>query len=289
MPKQINPETVRQLLHTHDTLKSGEPLGVRSFENQQEILNTCVEELRHQLEAIDSGDRQLSASEAIFGFCGWLTSSEKETIMSSRHECGVIVDLIKRFCEINKLDEPAPDWSEYLQHPKREQLGVTEPKNSSVLGTKPEGATDFRYPPIKKKSECDCWGICDCRETASVADEESEDAFKRRITQRNLELARENDKLRAEHAQLENENAGLNHDFAMLKNEPMHDLDKRIAEMMGAPPTPPTPENLISFRDGSYKKIKFLDWKHSQWIHYTKKNGKNVRINPANVNYIEEM
>lgn len=49
-------------------------------------------------------------------------------------------------------------------------------------------------------------------------------------------------------------------------------------------------EHLIAFCDGSYKKIKNpKDWKHSQWIHYTKSNGDVVRINPKNVNYIEEM
>lgn len=51
----------------------------------------------------------------------------------------------------------------------------------------------------------------------------------------------------------------------------------------------PLSENLIAFNDGSYKKIKFESWKHSQWIHYIRPNGKAVRINPANVNYIEEV
>lgn len=47
-------------------------------------------------------------------------------------------------------------------------------------------------------------------------------------------------------------------------------------------------EHLVSFRDGSYKKIANpTDWKHSQWIHYTKPSGDVVMINPKNVNYIE--
>lgn len=48
--------------------------------------------------------------------------------------------------------------------------------------------------------------------------------------------------------------------------------------------------HLVSFRDGSYKKI--VDpkaWNQSQWLHYTKQNGAIVRINLENVNYIEEM
>lgn len=48
-------------------------------------------------------------------------------------------------------------------------------------------------------------------------------------------------------------------------------------------------ENLVSFKDGSYKKVKFVSWKHSQWIHYATTSGKNLRINPENVNYIEEI
>lgn len=46
--------------------------------------------------------------------------------------------------------------------------------------------------------------------------------------------------------------------------------------------------HLISFCDGSYKKLVPVDWTHSQWIHYTTNTGHVVRINPANVNYIEE-
>lgn len=45
-------------------------------------------------------------------------------------------------------------------------------------------------------------------------------------------------------------------------------------------------EHLIAFRDGSYKKVAPVAWKHSQWIHYTLEDGSVVMINPANVNYI---
>ena len=48
-------------------------------------------------------------------------------------------------------------------------------------------------------------------------------------------------------------------------------------------------EHLIAFRDGSYKKVKNpIEWKHSQWIHYTLENDTIIRINPKNVNYIQE-
>lgn len=44
--------------------------------------------------------------------------------------------------------------------------------------------------------------------------------------------------------------------------------------------------HLIAFRDGSYKKVTPTQWKHSQWIHYTLKDGSVVMVNPVNVNYI---
>lgn len=48
--------------------------------------------------------------------------------------------------------------------------------------------------------------------------------------------------------------------------------------------------HLVSFRDGAYKKIVSpKSWKQSVWLHYTKQDGGIVRINLANVNYIEEM
>lgn len=44
--------------------------------------------------------------------------------------------------------------------------------------------------------------------------------------------------------------------------------------------------HLIAFRDGSYKKVTPVGWKHSQWIHYTLADQSCVMVNPANVNYI---
>lgn len=48
--------------------------------------------------------------------------------------------------------------------------------------------------------------------------------------------------------------------------------------------------HLISFKDGSYKKISEpKSWNQSVWLHYVKPNGNIVRVNLNNVNYIEEM
>jgi hypothetical protein len=44
--------------------------------------------------------------------------------------------------------------------------------------------------------------------------------------------------------------------------------------------------HLIAFRDGSYKKVAPVTWRHSQWIHFTLDDGSVVMVNPVNVNYI---
>lgn len=47
-------------------------------------------------------------------------------------------------------------------------------------------------------------------------------------------------------------------------------------------------ETLIAFVDGSYKKVRPVKWRHSQWIHFTLEDGSVVRVNPANVNYLHD-
>ncbi|MDY6833797.1 MAG: hypothetical protein SVY53_03235 [Chloroflexota bacterium] len=61
---------------------------------------------------------ELSASEALVGFCGWLTTREENTIMSAADDCAPIVELIKEFCEVNQLADPRDDWHKHLIHPE---------------------------------------------------------------------------------------------------------------------------------------------------------------------------
>lgn len=61
---------------------------------------------------------ELTGSEAIYGFCAWLTCQKEKTIMSSKHGCGDIAEKIKLFCETNKLTEPRDHWEEILIHPE---------------------------------------------------------------------------------------------------------------------------------------------------------------------------
>ena len=61
---------------------------------------------------------ELLGSEALFGFCGWLTSRDKPTTMSSHDECGRIADLVGAFCKTNDLSDPRDGWDKKLIHPK---------------------------------------------------------------------------------------------------------------------------------------------------------------------------
>ncbi len=63
---------------------------------------------------------QLSGSEAVYGFAGWLTSRSEKTTMSSSNDAAVIAELVDLFCQTNNLDEPRDKWSEWLKHPKNE-------------------------------------------------------------------------------------------------------------------------------------------------------------------------
>jgi len=62
----------------------------------------------------------LNSSEALYGFCGWLTCRKKETIMGTTHDCAPIVDLIKQFCEVNSLPDVSEQWPNNLIHPSGE-------------------------------------------------------------------------------------------------------------------------------------------------------------------------
>lgn len=62
-------------------------------------------------------DDKLTASEAVYGFCGWLTSRDEETVMSSRCDASKIAELVEQFCEENGLGAPRDNWTDNLIHP----------------------------------------------------------------------------------------------------------------------------------------------------------------------------
>ncbi len=67
----------------------------------------------------------MTASEALYGFGGWLTSRDEPVSMGANHECGIVAELIDIFCKTNKLKEPRDHWEENLIHPKNKIRGST--------------------------------------------------------------------------------------------------------------------------------------------------------------------
>ena len=65
----------------------------------------------------------LSGSEALWGFIGWLTTSDRFEDTSQNPEFGPTqlsgpwADLVSEFCATNKLAEPREEWAELLTHP----------------------------------------------------------------------------------------------------------------------------------------------------------------------------
>ena len=66
---------------------------------------------------------KLIASEALYGFCAWLTTREEITVMSSRHDSAPIATLVSQFCDKNKLVKPREGWDKNLIHPSGECSG----------------------------------------------------------------------------------------------------------------------------------------------------------------------
>ncbi len=72
---------------------------------------------------------ELTASEALYGFVGWLTTRKEKTIMSSSHDCSVLVELITQFCDENSLSEPRERWEKNLIHPSGACSAATPGEN----------------------------------------------------------------------------------------------------------------------------------------------------------------
>jgi len=59
----------------------------------------------------------LSASEAIYGLLGWLTSRNKTVTFSAKHDASIAAELADEFCIANNLTFPRDDFHTNLIHP----------------------------------------------------------------------------------------------------------------------------------------------------------------------------
>jgi hypothetical protein len=66
-----------------------------------------------------SAMNELTGSEALFGFCVWLTSREQPVTLSSRHDAAIVAELLREFCARNNLAPPREGWEKRLAVPAR--------------------------------------------------------------------------------------------------------------------------------------------------------------------------
>jgi len=65
---------------------------------------------------------QLTGSEALFGFIGWITTREEKVVASASDDAGVWASLVDEFCKSNQLKEPREGWEKLFTHPKEKVL-----------------------------------------------------------------------------------------------------------------------------------------------------------------------
>ena len=97
---------------------------------------------------------ELSASEALYGFCAWLTTQKVKTVMSSSDECSVVCDRIKTFCKVNNLTDPREHWTDLCKPgPSIEDDGPVEPPthlHADLLNILSALSGDLSYDNVAK-------------------------------------------------------------------------------------------------------------------------------------------
>lgn len=73
----------------------------------------AIEQTKHVIRS-----KEMLASEALFGFAGWLTSRDEAITMGATHHAGPAADAVKEFCDANELESPRPGWTAWLTHPE---------------------------------------------------------------------------------------------------------------------------------------------------------------------------
>lgn len=67
----------------------------------------------------DNGTHKLTATEALYGFAGWLTSRDQSVTLSAHHSASSAAELVAEFVKANGLgDVSREDWHKFLKHPK---------------------------------------------------------------------------------------------------------------------------------------------------------------------------
>ena len=61
----------------------------------------------------------LSPSEALFGFCAWLSTQDGTLKIGATHDAAPLPGLVAAFCMHNNLAPPEPDWYTRLNAPPK--------------------------------------------------------------------------------------------------------------------------------------------------------------------------
>ena len=62
---------------------------------------------------------EMNASEALYGFAGWLTGRDKPVTAGANHDCAIWAELVEQFIKANDLTPVRDDvWPDNLHHPK---------------------------------------------------------------------------------------------------------------------------------------------------------------------------
>lgn len=79
----------------------------------------------------------MNASEALYGFAGWLTGRDEVIVMSARDNAAPAGEAVAEFIKVNGLPDVRDGW----------EKGLTHPPAKRVLG-KPENST----PPVAQQT-----------------------------------------------------------------------------------------------------------------------------------------
>jgi hypothetical protein len=105
-------EIIRDLLARTHAYDEPDPETEEAIEDVTSQIKKMIED--HSRRAVML---EMSASEALFGFCAWLTTRSEEVHLGSEHDAAPVVECIKRFMETNGLGNPRDGWENNFTHP----------------------------------------------------------------------------------------------------------------------------------------------------------------------------
>ena len=83
--------------------------------NGQVASPSCLKEaLNTVLKRRSMMEGKLSASEAVYGFAGWLTSRKERVCASSTDDSAIWAELVDQFCKANNLETTRENWTDLL-------------------------------------------------------------------------------------------------------------------------------------------------------------------------------